>query len=333
MTTQATTAALEAQLHEKEQLVAALTQRLEQTAARLDRIQRTGSDRPMKLGGPGLPPELVEGQQHLLGELQHAVQRWEEIQPGELLLRIEQQVGQIRDLIDERLTEAAFSAGRHSVDESGNDGDAAFSDDDGAEDEASGWEALKAGLLNNTHSAEPESNTEPVPEPVATAVSETVTASAERLLTDSMPEGPSPVDFRSATSEELQAAVEARDEYITFLIKKLRHSDARAGVSSPDWDALQNAPEELVTRLQELECRLEQTLRISEVELSVERARLGREETRLLQIRDQVSKQLGMLGLSLEDGLPSDDDIAAAASDDTTKGRRWLRFLGASRNE
>ena len=76
---------LEAQLQEKEQLVAALTERLEQAAEQLDRLHRTGADRAMRTGGGGFPAEMVEQQKQLVDDLQRSVQQWEDMQPGAML--------------------------------------------------------------------------------------------------------------------------------------------------------------------------------------------------------------------------------------------------------
>ena len=81
-----------------------------------------------------------------------------------------------------------------------------------------------------------------------------------------------------------------------------------------------------------MESRLEETLRISEVELSLERARLSREEVRLRQVQAQIEKKMNLLGLSLEDGIVSNDNGAVDCADEA-KGHRWLRFLGIGGNE
>src|SRR4029077_79348 len=87
------------QLHEKEQLVAALTERLEQAAEQLDRVRRTGADkggrRPQ--GGGGLPAELVEEHKTTLEDLKRVIARWEDIQAEAALGRIETQIVELRD--------------------------------------------------------------------------------------------------------------------------------------------------------------------------------------------------------------------------------------------
>lgn len=88
------------QLHEKEQLVAALTERLEQAAEQLDRLQRTGADKGRRpLVGGGLPAELVEEHKTTLEDLKRVIARWEDIQAEAALGRIETQIVELRDLV------------------------------------------------------------------------------------------------------------------------------------------------------------------------------------------------------------------------------------------
>src|ERR1700733_2663859 len=110
---------LEAQLAEREQLVTALTERLEQAAEQLDRLHRTGADRGVRSGILGIPPELIQQQQKLVEDLQQAVQQWEDMQPGAFFGRLESQLTQIHDLVlnhggggsGQTSTDAAFSRG------------------------------------------------------------------------------------------------------------------------------------------------------------------------------------------------------------------------------
>src|SRR6185369_14757427 len=91
-------ASLQRQLQEKEQLVAALTERLEQAAEQLDRVRRTGADRGARRGGGGgaLPLELIEDHRTAIDELKQAVTRWEEMQAGLTLGRLETQIAELR---------------------------------------------------------------------------------------------------------------------------------------------------------------------------------------------------------------------------------------------
>ncbi len=120
---------LEAQLADRDQLVAALTERLEQAAEQLDRLHRTGADRGVRSGILGIPPELIQQQQKLVEDLQQAIQQWEDMQPGAFFGRLESQLTQIHDLVlnyggqgghggGNNPTDAAFTHGDSRLDSS-----------------------------------------------------------------------------------------------------------------------------------------------------------------------------------------------------------------------
>src|SRR5258708_11396129 len=86
-------------LREKEQLVAALTERLEQAAEQLDRLRRTGVDKGRRPLGGGFPAEVIEDHKNTLEDLKRVIARWEDIQAGASLGRIETQITELRDLL------------------------------------------------------------------------------------------------------------------------------------------------------------------------------------------------------------------------------------------
>lgn len=333
MVTQDQLETLESKLQEKEELVAVLTARLEQAAERLDRLQRAGSDRGGRMAG-GIPGELIDSQKSLLDDLQRAVRQWEEAQATTVLGRIEEQVAEIRRLILEKLESPAPLAGL-PAERTAETGNATASSASGP----LAWEALKQGLLKQAEEPpEPQPAAAPVcpqREPADLAAEEDHTAdhifrSSEPEHSSAEPPPPTPIDLEAATIDELRAAVEARDLYISFLIKQLRLVGSRQPSARPNWEELHNAPEQLLAHLKQLEGRLEQSLRISEVELSLERARLGREEVRLRQLSEQIDRQMKTLGLAPAEGASKSRAAGAAAPD--AAGRRWLKFLGPRRD-
>src|SRR5207302_7713300 len=86
-------------LREKEQLVAALTERLEQAAEQLDRLRRTGVDKGRRPLGGGFPAEVIEDHKSTLEDLKRIIARWEDMQAGATLGRIEAQIVELRDLM------------------------------------------------------------------------------------------------------------------------------------------------------------------------------------------------------------------------------------------
>ncbi|MGH7201146.1 MAG: hypothetical protein ACREJB_11110, partial [Planctomycetaceae bacterium] len=132
---------LQSQLEEKDALVAALTQRLEQAAEQLDRLRRSGADRHNRTGGGGGSRELASEQKALLENLQESFQHWEEQQAGEAIGRIELKVSEIRDLL---MTPRAIVGGPA---EAAPRSSAASPSSGSGDSGMAAWEKMKAGLL------------------------------------------------------------------------------------------------------------------------------------------------------------------------------------------
>lgn len=313
---------LESQLKEKDELVAALTERLEQAAEQLDRIQRTGGV---------LPLEMIEEQRSLTQNLQEVVTHWEESQPTEALGRIENHLIELRDLVTNQNGAGGIttSASHRSL---GSDGSVTSG--------LSGYEALKASMFSEDADETPVFGGQSSEETVASFATE----ESEAVINVELPE-PEPIDPPEAIDLEtsdlgvLRQAVEVRDTYIGYLISKLKASESRAGMKV-DWEALDNAPEELRSRLEGLEERLEELLRLAVVELALERARLGREANRQEQLELQIKRKMKQLEMYEGDDADAESNQAAqefggqsmdnAESDeeDESQGNRWLRMLG-----
>ncbi len=232
---------LESLLREKEDLIDALTERLEMTAEQLDRMQRTSGDRGHWMSG-GVPAELVEQQQTLCEDLGRVVQQWEESQPGITLSRIEMQIQELRDLLVQSpgggTSYRAEASSRSSF-------DAEQKSDGNQPSEASAWEALKAGLLSQSSGEIPVAG-----------------SSVERSVSGE-DAGPDPfdgdplsppvaIDVDDASREDLQYAVLARDEFIAELLRRLRLVEGRTRPSD-GWKTFESVPAELRERLESLE--------------------------------------------------------------------------------
>jgi len=314
-----TTLELESLLREKEELVEALTERLEQAAEQLDRLQRANGDRGRWMSG-GIPAELVEQQRAACDDLERVVQQWEEAQPTAALARIEMQVQELRDLIVRHPAGVRGAPLEESPRRSPVVAAAPAPSDSGL----SAWESLKAGLLGQN--------------PPEDGVTET--CAGQPASQDAAPAGPDPfdgepleapdaVDLELAGAEELRKAIVARDDFIAELLHRLRSAESRTRPADT-WKSLESTPDEVRARLESLERRLEQTLRLTEVELSLERAKLGREAVRLKQLEENATKAMDRLGLAMADDEDADDpDDPVAASADG----RWMRMLGIKREK
>ncbi|HID21994.1 MAG TPA: hypothetical protein EYP14_06290 [Planctomycetaceae bacterium] len=154
------------------------------------------------------------------------------------------------------------------------------------------------------------------------SVQETAADESTASETTHVPEipAPEPIELDKADLEQLREAIEARDAYISYLLKKLKVAPT---IAPPvDWEALQNTPDELKQKLQELQEQLTEKLRLAEVDLSLERARLAREEAALRLREEQLEQRLKQYGFEEAD--------SADGENDSKRRRRWLKFLSRS---
>lgn len=315
---------LQEEIFAKDELVQALTVQLEQLAEQLDRLQRSGADK--KRAG-GLPQEVVEGHKKIVADLERVVHQWEDMQAGMMLGRIEVQLSELRDFVSDRLSGvpalprsgggSAFPTlptsvvlERISVTSSPAEPPSIESSSTEAgeskpSDGASMWESLKSKMLDEPPKAGDD-----------TAVD---------LMPLEEPPAPSPINPSTATPEELETAIDNRDAYIAYLLRRVRQ---QASVPSPpDWVSLEGAPEELCRALEEQKKQLEELLRKAEIELSLERARIGREQSRLRTQQEAIEKQMRRLGLKTIDEQVAETEEVSATD------RRWVRFLGLPRGK
>jgi hypothetical protein len=317
---------LESKLRDKEKLVAELTKRLERAAEQLDRVHRTGGDKALRVAG-GIPPELIDEQQALVGELQKAIDQWMEAQPTAALSRIEMQIGEVRDLVAGRVVGGMPSEPPPAESTAAPTKEAPPAAQPTGS--PSSWEALKASLMGddapNEGASAPAADAEGAApggwDEASPGVQVEMIPAAD---VPDLPEAPADLDLEAASAEELRAAVEERDTFIMTVLKRLRAAEARQ-VYKVDWESIEGVPEELTAQVQDLEAKLKETLRVAEVELSIERARLGREENRLTQLEHTVETKMRKLGLDV-DG--EDDGSGDAGGSSESKHSRWFGMLG-----
>ena len=235
-------------LSERDQVVQMLTQRLEQAADQLDRWQRSGADRR----GPGLnslPPELIEGQQTLLEQMNRVFGQWEEMQAGQILCRIETQIVELKDLVASGSTfssppSSGSSGAARSAAVSSHSSSNASSHEATQVDRSkladSGWEAIKAAMLAG------ESGSLPLSPPPASTPTDP---------SRSLPDPPPFVDVDEASIDDLREAVQSRDEFISLLIRRFVAQDQSTSI--PDWEQLNQAPDDLRLELDDLRRQLQ----------------------------------------------------------------------------
>lgn len=331
------------QLREKEQLVVALTERLEQAAEQLDRLRRTGADKGRRtLGGGGFPAEVVEEHKNTLEDLKRVIARWEDMQAEVTLGRIETQIVELRDLMvggsihpgahpAVRITpHAASAATTHTAAPVAprERPAAAAAPQPGAKSGGNAWwEAQKAALMGDPVPPEVQAalaaNPAPSDLPQATA-----TASGD-LAGLNIPNLPAPIDFENITRDEALEAIRERDRIIQELREPLLLLQTSGQL--PDvLPTIESMPEALQKRIAELETQWQSKFRQVELDLSLERARLAREQSALRQQQETMQKQFRKGVTSAKTAAEAD---SAKGDESASAKRRWFRFMGKSEDD
>lgn len=299
-------AALCEELQEKDELVAALTEQLEEAANRLDRLHRAGADRISH--GTASDGERYEDHSEIGEQLSRLTAAWNDLRAADVLAEINRKLDDVCDALSQPGAVSAFDRPTAPV----------ATPVPRVSEQHNGrvaWEDMKAQLLRD----EAEHD-----RPAEEASRSNGNDSSADVLSQIPLDPPAAVDLDHADRETLAAAVEDRDVFISHLIRRLRSGPA--GRYEPiNWAAIAAAPDDLRERLQELEARLQELLRIEECDMSLERARLARERARLEQLRREVERDARQ-----ESGghTALDHDPHASQSD-----RRWLRVFGFGRKD
>lgn len=323
------------QLEEKDQLIQMLTDRLSQAAEELDRKQRSGSS----LGGRPTGPagEMMEQQRQLLENLSTTLERWDDVQPHDAFMRIEARLDYLREILEAGAANTRFDqlsaapSAAPSADDPKHQPEENQSDEDDTDEEPlSGWEAMKAQLLVGGRGSDEKAATDqPASSPASKAPHADVGEdSTDRTDASQAPTSladlqlPQPVDFDAAERSDLEQAIDARDVYIGHLTRRLRREEQRTR-EAIDWEAITNAPDELREKLQSLEADLEERLRIAEVDLSLERARLSRVQSRTEELQREIEERVKSNQKRARSAEV--DEAATEGNQGTAKG--WLANL------
>lgn len=136
-------------------------------------------------------------------------------------------------------------------------------------------------------------------------------------------------DPDTAPESELREIMKTRESLISQLISRLRRRTILAGdgLSVDQLRVLASeVPEVVAEKIRQTLQRLDQQVRMGELELSLERARVARLATQLETSRHQIERNARQLGLTIN----PDGTIAgsAAAAGKNAGSRRWLGKLG-----
>ncbi len=329
---------LQAALLERDHVVEMLTQRLEQAADQLDRMQRSGAERRGPTTG-GLPNDFVEGQQTLIEQMNRVLGEWEEFQATQLLTRIESQIGELKDLVTSHDGLATLNTGSGTREKVSANAtllkpsappSPINQNEHSTSAPNSGWETIKASMMAGGSFSEPPAHSHMSPAPLEPMSTFSAKATDEPEDNRSpLPDPPAFVDVDQASLEELQGAVLARDEFISRLLRRVTAPDQSTQI--PDWTQLAQVPDKLRRELDELRQRLQDKLRVAEVDLSLQRARVAREEARLHVKAEQVARQMRQMGLVPDEPeTPPNAARPQPEAPQAQQGRRWLQFLNRS---
>lgn len=301
---------LQEQLQAKEQLVVALTDRLEQAAEQLDRVRRTGGDRALRRTAGGMPPELVEEQRSAIDELKQSLARWEEMQAGMTLGRIETQIAELRDLVVNNVPSGSPTRDSGSSSQRGREQPSS----------TSWWEQQKAALLGDapaptaTHSSTPDHSRATISEIKYEAEGTTTTGSLQ------IPDAPAPLDYENLVLDEARHALQERDNIIAQLREQLLLVQAQSDFAGYDLNS-PDLPAGMKERLELLEQQWQAKFRQVELDLSIERARYAREEANLQARQELIEKEMLRLGLQ------GRDVKGGRGEPENVPRRRWFNFL------
>lgn len=139
---------------------------------------------------------------------------------------------------------------------------------------------------------------------------------------------PEPIDAAGITDTNLRDAVLAREDIMRVMASRLRQRiELAAPVSTEQLRELTDKlPDQFRDQVRKTLALLDGQLRLTELELSLERARLGRQTAQLEASQAAIQSTARQLGCTvLEDGTLQG---IVPASEDARRGRRWMRVLG-----
>ncbi len=313
------------QMRTKDALVLQLTERLGAAAEELDRLQRSGADRRAGAGGGGggSSRELMEQTGQLTSRVEEALEAWgQSSNHYEVILqRLDEIAGCLGQSTVVESKPGTKSAGGLFQAPSSSAPAASASGASAGPGQGSFWEKMKASMADG---ATPPSL--PTPHPGSSAAPGSASsgnaASAltmEPIAIEEFAPPPVVIDVDTASLEELREAVATRDAYISTLITELRQAHTLPDLPK---DLLNSglAEDELLASLIELETRLKTGVQRENLELALERARMGRERVRMDQVKAQLEEHIKHLAAPL-----AKKPDAAPPEETGGKNMSWLK--------
>lgn len=304
-------ASLRAALDERDATIELLAQQLEEAANRLDEISRGESEtRPTSFKQPssatGSVPSPLRGE--TVQRLEQFLHDWEAAPLGNALDRIDRRLSHVFELLkssDSNEPPLKREESQSPMQSTGLTTGALLSAFLNSESKSSQNADAQGGSPANGAAPSDQPKREAALEP------------SPPLPDFSVPKS---VDVAAASIEELRIAVQERDACIQQLIARSRVAEEHR-TRVPDWEALDNAPEELEAALIQLEVDLRQRIKQEELSSSIERAKISRDRVHLEQVRRELEMQIRQLGHKQNDGIEHEVDAKS-------NGKRWGKLFG-----
>ncbi len=298
---------LETRLADREQLVSILTDRLEQAADELDRIKRSGGVLSGSAADGGDAASLLAGHSEVAEKLDRFVDAWEERYEGPALRRMEAGIEELRERLEQATQHGSFSTSdsvpsRFSLNDENSTQTGEFNE--------SLTESQNRSLVDE--SDDEVTTRKPLDAPVRLLL----------ISSDDVPDDldvpiPEPIDEEHAAPAELHKGIQDRDAYIRWLCHQMRDITGRLEGWLGEVQA-ESDDETLHARVDEIEKVIHDQLRIAEIDVSIERAKLSREQATLNEQTERLAREREQLAKALN---PNDSE------DDTPMLRRWKRFI------
>ena len=288
------------QVRSKDKLVLQLTERLEQAAEQLDRMQRTGSDRRAPGGGGG-SRELAEQTGQLTSRVEESLELWGQSSSyyEAIMQRLDEIAGSMShaNVVDSKPgakpSGGLFQAPSSAATSAPASKPSAPSGAGTEPGQGSFWEKMKASMADGS-SPPPASSLNSGTSSGLGSASSGGTSPApapEPIAIEEIAPPPVVIDVDTASLEELREAVATRDAYISTLITELRQAHTLPALPK---DLINSGlgPVDLLASLVELEQRLTIGVQRENLELALERARMGRERARMNQVKAQLEEHI-----------------------------------------
>lgn len=140
---------------------------------------------------------------------------------------------------------------------------------------------------------------------------------------------PSIADPSLLSEDELRKIVIDRERLISTLIRRVQKKSRQTPICSSEQLAnlRDGLPQDLAARVDQSLAALNEQIRLGELELSLERARVSRQLATLAVTREKLDGRARSMGLSISEDGAVEGEIDAALKRGS-KGRRWLGVMG-----